>query len=89
LGDIKVDSKFIGYDKLQTNASVLAIVKDGQLVQVAQAGEEIQVILDETPFYAESGGQIADEGSLEGNGLKVLIKDVQKAPNGQNLHRAV
>ncbi|WP_137744248.1 alanine--tRNA ligase [Robertmurraya siralis] len=89
LGDIKVDSKFIGYDKLQTNASVLAIVKDGQLVKAAQAGEEVQIILDETPFYAESGGQIADEGSLEGNGLKVLIKDVQKAPNGQNLHRAV
>ncbi|WP_019154619.1 alanine--tRNA ligase [Robertmurraya massiliosenegalensis] len=89
LGEIKVESKFIGYDKLQTNATVLAIVKDGQLVQAAQAGEEVQIILDETPFYAESGGQIADEGTLEADGLKVSIKDVQKAPNGQNLHRAV
>lgn len=65
------------------------IVKDGQLIEEALAGEEIQIILDETPFYAESGGQIADQGTLVSEGLKVSIKDVQKAPNGQNLHRAV
>lgn len=89
LGDIKEESKFVGYDNLQTNATILAIIKEGQLVASAETGEEVQIILDETPFYAESGGQIADEGTLEGNGLKVLIKDVQKAPNGQNLHRAI
>lgn len=89
LGDIKEESKFVGYDKLQTTATILAIVKDGQHADEVQAGEEVQLILDETPFYAESGGQIADEGTLEADGLKVYIKDVQKAPNGQNLHRAV
>lgn len=89
LGDIKVESKFIGYDQLQSNAKVLVIVKDGKMVEEANAGEEVQIILDETPFYAESGGQIADEGTLEGEGVLVSVKDVQKAPNGQNLHRVV
>lgn len=89
LGELKTESQFVGYDKLQTNATIAAIVKDGQLIEEAHAGEEIQLILDETPFYAESGGQIADQGTLEAEGLKVSIKDVQKAPNGQNLHRAV
>ncbi|MCM3708477.1 MULTISPECIES: alanine--tRNA ligase [Cytobacillus] len=89
LGELKTESKFVGYEKLQTEARIAAIVKDGQLIEEAHAGEEIQLILNETPFYAESGGQIADQGTLEAEGLQVSIKDVQKAPNGQNLHRAV
>ncbi|MEK3853041.1 alanine--tRNA ligase [Cytobacillus sp. FSL H8-0458] len=89
LGELKIESKFVGYDKLQTEAQIAAIVKDGQLIEEAHDGEEIQLILNETPFYAESGGQIADQGTLEAEDLKVVIKDVQKAPNGQNLHRAV
>jgi len=89
LGEIKVASEFVGYDNLQTESKVVAIIKDGQLVEEASSGEEVQFILDRTPFYAESGGQIADEGTLAADGLKVLVKDVQKAPNGQNLHGAV
>ncbi|MDZ5470880.1 alanine--tRNA ligase (plasmid) [Bacillus sp. 31A1R] len=89
LGEIKVASEFVGYDNLQTESKVVAIIKDGQLVEEANSGEEVQFILDRTPFYAESGGQIADEGTLVADGLKVLVKDVQKAPNGQNLHGAV
>jgi alanyl-tRNA synthetase len=89
LGDLKVASTFVGYEKLQSTATVLAIVKNGQLVDEAASGEEVQLILDVTPFYAESGGQIADRGLIEGNGVTVAVKDVQKAPNGQNLHKAV
>ncbi|KAB2338656.1 alanine--tRNA ligase [Cytobacillus depressus] len=89
LGEIKVESTFTGYDNLQADSQIVAIVKDGQLVNEAGTGEEIQLIMDVTPFYAESGGQIADKGTLESEGLKVAIKDVQKAPNGQNLHKAV
>lgn len=89
LGDLKTESTFVGYEQLQASSIVSAIVKDGQLAENASSGEEVQLILDQTPFYAESGGQIADRGVLEGEGVKVLIKDVQKAPNGQNLHRAV
>lgn len=89
LGDIKVESTFVGYDQLQVDAKVLAIVKGGELADSAENGEEVQLILDKTPFYAESGGQIADTGVLEGENLRVLVKDVQKSPNGQNLHRVI
>jgi alanyl-tRNA synthetase len=89
LGEIKTESKFVGYDSVKSESSVAVILKDGQLVDEAKAGEEVQVILDVTPFYAESGGQVADKGTLEAEGLRVVIKDVQKAPNGQHLHKAV
>lgn len=89
LGDIKVDSKFVGYETLSIQTKVSVLLKDGEIVDHAVAGDEIQFILDETPFYAESGGQIADEGTLTAKGLKVLVKDVQKAPNGQHLQRAI
>ena len=49
----------------------------------------MQIILDETPFYAESGGQIADKGTIENEAVKAFVKDVQKAPNGQHLHRCI
>ncbi|MDF2856042.1 MAG: alaS [Neobacillus sp.] len=89
LGDLKVKSEFVGYGELQTKSSVVAIVKNGELIEEAGTGEEVQLILDITPFYAESGGQIADSGLLEAEGVLVAVKDVQKAPNGQNLHKAV
>lgn len=89
LTDIKNESEFIGYDNLAVTANVIVLLKEGQLVQEAAAGEEIQFILDKTPFYAESGGQIADKGTIIAAGVKAEVQDVQKAPNGQNLHRAV
>ncbi|WP_042458677.1 alanine--tRNA ligase [Neobacillus dielmonensis] len=89
LRDLIVSSKFVGYNELKTDSIVVAIVKEGELVENANQGEEVQLILDVTPFYAESGGQIADRGVLEGEGVTVSIKDVQKAPNGQNLHQVV
>ena len=89
LGDIKVDSEFIGYDQLECKASVSVIIKNGERAEDAMAGEEVQIIFDRTPFYAESGGQIADRGFFENDELRIFIKDVQKAPNGQNLHTAV
>lgn len=89
LSEIKNESIFVGYDQLQIEANVIVLLKDGQLVTEVSQGEEIQFILDETPFYAESGGQIADQGTLTAEGVKVEIKDVQKAPNGQHLHRAI
>ncbi|AXN37622.1 alanine--tRNA ligase [Peribacillus butanolivorans] len=87
LGDIKVESEFVGYDQVAVDAKVAAIVKNGELVTEAQEGEEVQVILNQTPFYAESGGQIADKGTMASESVKVNVHDVQKAPNGQNLHR--
>lgn len=89
LGEIKTESSFIGYEQQQAEAKVLVLIKNGQLADEVSAGEEVQIILDSTPFYAESGGQIADKGTLVASGIKVVIKDVQKAPNGQNLHHAI
>ncbi|RDI44089.1 alanine--tRNA ligase [Falsibacillus pallidus] len=88
IGDVKTESKFVGYDVLQTTAKVAVLLKNGEFAESAEAGEDIQFILDQTPFYAESGGQIADKGLLLGDGFRVEVKDVQKAPNGQNLHNA-
>ncbi len=87
LGEIKEASTFVGYSNLQAEGTVVAIVKNGEKVATASEGEEVQVILSETPFYAESGGQIADQGIISSDDVKAVVLDVQKAPNGQNLHR--
>ena len=89
LGDVKVASEFVGYGQLQVEAQVVAIVKDGELITEAHEGEEVQIILNQTPFYAESGGQIADKGTMSSDAVKLDVLDVQKAPNGQNLHRVI
>lgn len=89
LGDVKVGSEFVGYDDLQADSKVEVIVFNNDLVEKAEKGDEIQFILNKTPFYAESGGQIGDKGVLLADGVKVAVKDVKKAPNGQNLHSAV
>ncbi|WP_281864344.1 alanine--tRNA ligase [Planomicrobium okeanokoites] len=86
LGNIKEPSEFIGYTDTIAEANVLFIIKDGELVEHAQEGEEVQVILDRTPFYAESGGQIADHGILRNDLVQAFVLDVKKAPNGQNIH---
>ncbi|MEM5604302.1 alanine--tRNA ligase [Bacillus cereus] len=89
LGEVKVASEFVGYGTVATESNVVALVKNGEYTDSLQAGEEGQLMIDVTPFYAESGGQIADRGYLLADGVKVLVKDVQKAPNGQNLHKVV
>jgi alanyl-tRNA synthetase len=90
LGEIKDKSDFVGYNQLTVNnAEVVVLIKDGEMIKEASAGDEVQLILDKTPFYAESGGQIADEGVLTSEKAQVRVKDVQKAPNGQNLHNVI
>ncbi|OOE14941.1 alanine--tRNA ligase [Fictibacillus arsenicus] len=86
LSDITVKSEFSGYESLSGEARILEVLQNGERVSMVSEGDEAQVILDETPFYAESGGQIADQGTITGNNLQLRVKDVQKAPNGQNLH---
>ncbi len=82
-------SEFIGYDTLSVTTKVSSIVLGKDLVKSAHEGEEVKVILTQTPFYAESGGQIADHGVIENDNFRGFVKDVQKAPNGQNLHTVV
>lgn len=78
-------TEFIGYQQQQTQATVTAILVSGKSVNVAEAGTDLQIVLAQTPFYAESGGQIGDRGYLSGNNLLITIKDVQKE-SGMFIH---
>ena len=89
LGEIHDASEFVGYNKLTHEGRLTTLLKDGEIVQEASEGDEIQFILNETPFYAESGGQIADKGTITTDTCIADVQNVQKAPNGQNLHTAV
>jgi alanyl-tRNA synthetase len=71
-------TEFLGYKELQTTAKVEALLVEGKAVETAETGAEIQIILDRTPFYAESGGQIGDKGYLSGDNSVIRIEDVQK-----------
>ena len=77
---IRVDSatEFKGYDQLELNGKVTALFVDGKQVESIAAGQEAVVVLDETPFYAESGGQVGDKGELKGNGFTFAVLDTQK-----------
>ncbi|OFR97442.1 alanine--tRNA ligase [Rothia sp. HMSC067H10] len=82
-------SIFTGYTELRTETHLRALLKDGVSVPVAKAGDKIEVVLDETPFYAEGGGQAADTGVIAGNGFVIDVQDVQQPVKGLSVHRAV
>ena len=88
LGDVHAASEFIGYGELTCDAKLVALLQDGDYIDHASEGEEIQFMLDRTPFYAESGGQVADKGTISNELFVADVTNVQKAPNGQNLHTA-
>jgi len=77
---IRVDdaSEFNGYDHLSANATVSAIFIDGKAVEQANQGDEAVIILDKTPFYGESGGQVGDTGLLNAEGSQFVVTDTQK-----------
>jgi len=78
-------TEFIGYEQYQSPAKITAILVEGKSVEIAEAGTELQIVLDKTPFYAESGGQMGDRGYLKGNNLLIRITDVQKE-SGMFIH---
>ncbi|MGG5178974.1 alanine--tRNA ligase [Bacillus sp. MM09(2025)] len=89
LGDIKVESTFVGYENLTADAHIVELLQNGEIVTEAHEGDTVQILLDETPFYAESGGQVADKGTLKSAEVIIDIKDVKKAPNGQHVHEGI
>ncbi|MCP4429508.1 MAG: alanine--tRNA ligase [Gammaproteobacteria bacterium] len=73
-----IASGFLGYEQSSTDAQIVAILQNGESVKSLDNGDEAVVILDQTPFYAESGGQVGDIGSLGGHGFEFQVKDTQK-----------
>jgi len=86
-GGISTDLKtaFSGYDRTEEDATIAALFRDGKSVESIGAGEEAAVVLDSTPFYAESGGQIGDTGTLRSGETRFRIADTRKS-GGANLH---
>ncbi len=79
-------TSFTGHEKLEDDATVLALVGKGKLIQHAEEGQELEVVLDHTPFYAESGGQLGDHGLLSNNDSRMEVLDTKKH-EGLVVHR--
>ena len=78
---------FTGYEELVTESRVRGVVSGGELVPAATEGETVEVVLEQTPFYAESGGQDSDAGVITADGLRLEVVDVQRPVKGLVVHR--
>ena len=88
IADKSGTTEFVGYTQRESESSIRAIVVDGARVSSAQSGDEVEVVLDRTPFYAEGGGQLADGGTLTlASGAVIEIDDVQTPVPGISIHR--
>ena len=79
-------TEFVGYDHSECDAKIVAIVADEELREEAAAGAEAVVVLDQSPFYAEMGGQVADHGTITADGVVFTVADVQKNKGGKFMH---
>lgn len=87
--DKSLKTEFVGYDSVVSDSKLLYIIHDGEQTENAQQGDEVTVILDKTPFYAESGGQVADTGTITGKNGVVKVTGCQKTAEGLYLHSGV
>ncbi len=69
---------FVGYDSFDTEADVIALIRDGVEIEEAKEGDEVELILNKTPFYGEAGGQVGDRGTLKADGLKIEVMDTKR-----------
>ena len=79
-------TEFLGYDTEQAEGIVAALVRDGKEVASASEGEDVGVVVNQTPFYGESGGQMGDTGSIAGEGFRIEVTDTQKKADGLFVH---
>ena len=79
-------TEFIGYSELECEAEIKAIVADGERVEFGGTGDEVMIVLDRTPFYAESGGQVGDHGAIKADGVRLSVIDTVKDSNGIFMH---
>lgn len=84
--NLNIESNFVGYDKLTNETELIAIIYDNEFINELNTNDEAYIILKDTPFYAESGGQKADTGLIMNDTFEAEVLDVQKAPKGQHLH---
>jgi alanyl-tRNA synthetase len=82
-------TEFVGYQSPKAEGKVVAIVKDGRRVERAKAGEEVQIVVNQTPFYGESGGQIGDTGTIRAGDLRVRVTDTRKLLGDLHVHVGV
>jgi alanyl-tRNA synthetase len=82
-------TQFVGYDELDTQAEVLAVVGAGERLDTLAAGSEATVVLSRTPFYGEGGGEVGDTGRLEWDGGAAVVRDTRKTPQGVFLHDVI
>ncbi len=82
------DSTFVGYERTEDDAKLLAILRDGQEVAQAGAGDEVALVFDRTPFYAESGGQVGDAGEAVASGVRASIHDTRRPVGAMHVHMA-
>ncbi len=82
-----VSTEFVGYDALSGESRVRALLVNGAPVDSASEGAEVEIAVDETPFYAESGGQVGDRGAIESEGARVEIADTQRPSGALVMHR--
>ncbi len=81
------ETTFLGYEAVAGAGKVLSILKGSAPTEIAKAGDEVELILDQTPFYAESGGQVADTGVMMGTGLRIEIKNAHKPAGALFVHQ--
>lgn len=89
LKNITSASTFVGYDTATAQTTLTDLIYNGEEVSQVEAGETVYFMLTETPFYAVSGGQVADTGIVYNDNFEIAVSEVTKAPNGQNLHKGV
>ena len=82
-----VKTEFKGYEGLSCDSKILVVAVDGEEVEAPVAGTEVEVVTEATSFYAESGGQVGDAGSISGEGFKLLVLDTIKDPTGLFIHK--
>ena len=87
LAELDVDTRFIGYTSRSAETQVVAIIHNHRLVEEVDERKSCFVLLKETPFYAESGGQVGDRGEILTPGARLVVEDVKKGPRGEHIHQ--
>ena len=74
-------TEFMGYEIMNSDSNVIALIKDGELADQASEGDQVEIVFDKTPFYGESGGQVGDMGTIKADGLSITVNDTKKFHN--------